>query len=241
MDIFRWREELLESPLSYRAKFVGLVLSQYYRENHPTYPSIRTLSQQCSLTVNPIQSGIKELCDAKFVLRQQRRVRGSSHLINNYIFLCVSSDDTSHDTSHDTSSDDTEYSLNSYNNKNNNRNEFNKKVNIDSWEEKNGELSAMSFQSFAVEKGIPLERIQGMIEKFRHSCQAHGYEYENFEAAFRSWDWAPEQTKKGGKANGGENRRGFEQTPAGRVNDAAARIKEARINRHLSGSAKPVN
>ena len=113
MNIIEWRDQLLESTANYKAKFIGLVLSQYYRPKHPTYPSIRTLSQMSGLTVNPVQSGIKTLIEFSFLERSKRRLSGDRYLSNIYTFIgvtetrTVSPHDTSNDTSNDTSPHDT--------------------------------------------------------------------------------------------------------------------------------------
>ena len=114
MNIIEWRDNLLESNLNYKAKFVGLVLSQFYRNNHCTYPSIRTLSQLSGLTVNPVQEGIKDLITYGHLTRTQVRMAGDRYLSNVYVFVNVdkvsnvSPRDTSNDTSNDTSPRDTE-------------------------------------------------------------------------------------------------------------------------------------
>lgn len=109
MNIIEWRDALLESPLNYKAKFVGLVISQFYRRGNPTYPSIRTLSKLTGLTVNPVQDGIQLLIDSNFLTRIKKRLPGDKYLSNIYTFnnvFDVSPDDTSpRDTSNDTSND----------------------------------------------------------------------------------------------------------------------------------------
>jgi len=110
MNIIEWRDALLESNLNYKAKFIGLVLSQFYRSNHATFPAIRTLSNLSGLTINPVQQGIKELEKTGFISRKQERVVGNRFISNLYIFnnvidLHVSPRDTSNDTSLDTSND----------------------------------------------------------------------------------------------------------------------------------------
>ncbi len=110
-----WRDQLTDDRiLTYKAKLVGFILSQYFKPEYPTYPSIRTLSEASSLTVNPIQDGIKELIDNGFIMRKQSRKQGDRFLSNNYSFILHVSlydtcNDTSDDISHDTSPDDTEY------------------------------------------------------------------------------------------------------------------------------------
>lgn len=110
LNIIQWRDALLESDLSKNAKYIGLVLSQFYRNNHPTYPSIRTLSQLASTSVNTVQPAIMELEKAGFIIREQRRLKGSSFISNIYIFCNVlaphvSATDTSTDTRVDTQND----------------------------------------------------------------------------------------------------------------------------------------
>ena len=118
LDICAWRNRLMESDLSYKAKLVGFILSQYFRIDHPTYPSIRTLAQNTSLTINPVQDGLKELIENNYITRDQIRQTGNRFLSNIYQFviLHVSLDDTSYDTSNDTSYDtsshDTEVKVN---------------------------------------------------------------------------------------------------------------------------------
>jgi len=118
VDIIRWRDALYESNLTYKAKHIGMLLSTYYRANHPTYPSIRVLSVRSSLTVNPVQDGITELEKNGFIKREQKRIPGNRFLSNIYTFIGVTenrhvsprdtSNDTSFDTSYDTSPRDTE-------------------------------------------------------------------------------------------------------------------------------------
>lgn len=114
MNIIEWRDALLESPLNYKAKFIGLVLSQFYRHKHATYPSIRTLSQLSGLTVNPVQEGIAQLISSGFIIRNQERISGNRFISNLYVFVNVEQNehvsprDTSFDTSFDTSPRDTE-------------------------------------------------------------------------------------------------------------------------------------
>jgi hypothetical protein len=114
MNIIEWRDRLLETELSYRAKLTGLVLSQFYRNKTPTYPAVRTISQLAGLTINPVQDGIKELVASGLLERQQKRMKGNKFLSNIYTFIGVtetkhvSLPDTSNDTSNDTSSGDTE-------------------------------------------------------------------------------------------------------------------------------------
>ena len=114
LDICAWRNRLMESDLSYKAKLVGFILSQYFRIDYPTYPSIRTLAQNTSLTINPVQDGLKELIENNYITRDQIRQTGNRFLSNIYQFviLHVSLDDTSNDTSYDTSSHDTEVQVN---------------------------------------------------------------------------------------------------------------------------------
>lgn len=123
MNIIEWRDALLDSSLNYKAKFIGLVLSQFYRRGNSTYPSIRTLSKLSGLTVNPVQDGIQILIDAKFISRTKERISGDRYLSNIYSFCGVienghvspndtsprdtSGGDTSNDTSNDTSPRDT--------------------------------------------------------------------------------------------------------------------------------------
>ena len=118
MNIIDWRDALLESSLNYKAKFVGLILSQFYRSTKPTYPSIRTLSRLSGLTINPVQDGIFCLIQEGFLGRSKQRMAGDKYLSNIYTFngvtaeishiLTVSPGDTSYDTSYDTSPGDTE-------------------------------------------------------------------------------------------------------------------------------------
>lgn len=114
MNIIEWRNRLLEADLSYRAKLVGLVVSQFYRNKAPTYPAIRTISELAGLTINPVQDGIKELVASGMIERKQKRMKGNKFLSNIYTFIGVtetkhvSPPDTSYDTSYDTSPGDTE-------------------------------------------------------------------------------------------------------------------------------------
>ena len=114
MNIIEWRDQLLETDLSYRAKLTGLVLSQFYRNKSPTYPAIRTISKLAGLTINPVQDGIKELVAFGLLERDQKRMKGNKFLSNIYTFIGVtetkhvSLPDTSNDTSNDTSPGDTE-------------------------------------------------------------------------------------------------------------------------------------
>ena len=114
MNIIEWRDRLLETNLSYRAKLSGLVLSQFYRNKSPTYPAVRTISQLAGLTINPVQDGIRELVASGLLERKQQRMKGNKFLSNIYTFTGVtevkhvSLRDTSNDTSNDTSSGDTE-------------------------------------------------------------------------------------------------------------------------------------
>lgn len=114
MNIIEWRDRLLETELSYRAKLTGLVLSQFYRNKSPTYPAVRTISQLAGLTINPVQDGIKELVASGLLERSQKRMKGNKFLSNIYTFTGVtetkhvSLPDTSNDTSNDTSLGDTE-------------------------------------------------------------------------------------------------------------------------------------
>lgn len=114
MNIIEWRDRLLETDLSYRAKLAGLVLSQFYRNKNPTYPAIRTISKLAGLTINPVQDGIKELVASGLLEREQKRMKGNKFLSNLYTFIGVtdvkhvSLADTSNDTSNDTSPHDTE-------------------------------------------------------------------------------------------------------------------------------------
>ncbi len=113
MNIIEWRDALLESNLNYKAKYIGLVLSQFYRHKHATYPSIRTLSQLSSLTINPVQEGINQLIDGGFIIRNQERISGNKFLSNLYVFVNVEQNehvaqrDTSDDKSDATSQSDT--------------------------------------------------------------------------------------------------------------------------------------
>ncbi len=124
MNIIEWRDSLYESNLSYKAKLVGAILSQFYRVGNPTYPAVRTLSQLTSLTINPVQDGLAELEREGFISRKQERIKGNKYLSNIYTFIDrfnkahvsprdtsrddTSRDDTSYDTSYDTSRGDTE-------------------------------------------------------------------------------------------------------------------------------------
>ena len=112
MNIIEWRDSLYESNLSYKAKLVGAILSQFYRTGNPTYPAVRTLSQLTSLTINPVQDGLAELEKEGYISRKQERIKGNKYLSNIYTFIDkfnkvhVSPHDTSRD---DTSRDDTSY------------------------------------------------------------------------------------------------------------------------------------
>lgn len=124
MNIIEWRDNLLESRLNYKAKYLGLILSQFYRRGKPTYPSIRTLSSLSGLTVNPVQQGITTLIAESFITRDKKRLGNDRYLSNIYTFVGVaeiehvsrgdvsphdtSPRDTSNDTSNDTSPRDTE-------------------------------------------------------------------------------------------------------------------------------------
>ena len=118
MNIIEWRDALLESKISYKAKLVGLTLSQFYRHDGSTFPAIRTLVELTSLTQNPVQDGLKEIEKAGFISRKQERLKGNRFVSNIYVFLGVTKDkhvslndtsnDTSFDTSHDMSPHDTE-------------------------------------------------------------------------------------------------------------------------------------
>jgi len=123
MNIIEWRNNITESELSYKAKLVGLVLSQFFRDKKPTYPSITTLSQLTSLTINPVQHGLNELQKNGFIIREKKRIKGNKFTSNVYTFIGVTnlhlsphdtSNDTSNDTSYDTSYDisyDTSYDI----------------------------------------------------------------------------------------------------------------------------------
>lgn len=97
-DINSWRDFIMEdSNLTYRAKLVAFTLSQYFRPNNATYPSVRTMSEKTNLTVNPVQSGIKELIEKDYITRDKKRLKGNRFTSNIYGFLMndVSSKDTS--------------------------------------------------------------------------------------------------------------------------------------------------
>ena len=117
IDIIEWRDALLESDVGRNAKFMGLVLSQFYRRKNLTYPSIKTLATYASASVNTVQPGIKELEKKGFIKRDKRRLKGMSFTTNIYTFIGVTeilhpkidtSIDTSNDTSNDTSISDNE-------------------------------------------------------------------------------------------------------------------------------------
>lgn len=82
LSINDWRNSIFDAEINYSAKLVALAIARYWTAERLCYPSLSTLSRDCSLTKPTVINAIKILTDAGFIRVKKGELKYLSSLQN---------------------------------------------------------------------------------------------------------------------------------------------------------------
>lgn len=212
--LFSWRHAIQQSSLNSTTKLVLFNLSIYMNDRGDScFPSIGTQAKCTGLTERAVYAALKKAVDAGYLKRCKVFSGKMAH--NNYI--ATTPEDTKIESvplnevqgEPDSPLNEVQVPPESgsgvplnevhpnssieLSNELSNKKTKAKKVLIEQWEAKNGELHAGLFDEYAKRHGFHTDEIVYFVEKFRANCMANGRVYVDFAKAFMSWDWDKNQ------------------------------------------------
>lgn len=145
--------------------------------------SLSNLALEVGLSVQQIRTAISNLKSTGEITQL---------ITANYSLISITNyDKYQHiNTLDNTPSTHEQQAINKLSTTNKNENKENKEKNnllLEQWESKYGELDIISLQDWINKKSFDEDKIKKELEIFKSQCQAKGYKYQNFKAAFQKW------------------------------------------------------
>lgn len=85
MEFINYIMEIQELKSS--SKLVFLAIAKYYSVNRSCYPSLQTLCEDCSMTINTVKTAINELVEKKIIKVEKKRIGSSAFKSNTYTII----------------------------------------------------------------------------------------------------------------------------------------------------------
>lgn len=89
LSINDWRNAIFDAEINYSAKLVALAIARYWVADRLCYPSLSTISRDCSLTKPTVINAIKILTDTGFIKVKKGELKYLSSLQNFYELVGV--------------------------------------------------------------------------------------------------------------------------------------------------------